>query len=48
MSYVLRHGAEKEGLKLDEGGYINCQDLVSPDLFLMERYPFLKNGQFYA
>lgn len=29
MSYVLRHGAEKEKLKLDEGGYINCADLVS-------------------
>ncbi|KAI4252750.1 MAG: hypothetical protein LQ352_004106, partial [Teloschistes flavicans] len=27
MSYVLRHGAEKEGLKLNEGGYVNCQDL---------------------
>lgn len=29
MAYVLRHGAEKEKLKLDESGYINCQDLVS-------------------
>ncbi|KAL8723520.1 MAG: hypothetical protein Q9181_007271, partial [Wetmoreana brouardii] len=29
MSYVLRHGAEKESLKLDEGGFINCQDLLS-------------------
>lgn len=29
MSYVLRHGAEKEKLKLDEGGYINCMALVS-------------------
>ncbi|KAI4225632.1 MAG: hypothetical protein L6R36_003791, partial [Xanthoria steineri] len=27
MAYVLRHGAEKEKLKLDESGYINCQDL---------------------
>ncbi|KAL8773826.1 MAG: hypothetical protein Q9194_004204, partial [Teloschistes cf. exilis] len=27
MSYVLRHGAEKEGLKLNEGGYVNCGDL---------------------
>ena len=34
MSYVLRHGAEKEGLKLDEGGYINCQDLVSFNVLL--------------
>ncbi|KAL8689647.1 MAG: hypothetical protein Q9218_004733, partial [Villophora microphyllina] len=29
MSYVLRHGAEKERLKLDEGGYINCEDLLA-------------------
>lgn len=34
MSYVLRHGAEKEGLKLNEGGYVNCGDLVSPIIFL--------------
>ncbi|KAL8803510.1 MAG: hypothetical protein Q9182_003111 [Xanthomendoza sp. 2 TL-2023] len=29
MSYVLRHGAEKEKLKLDEGGYINCEALLN-------------------
>ncbi|KAI4089620.1 MAG: hypothetical protein LQ339_008526 [Xanthoria mediterranea] len=29
MAYVLRHGAEKEKLKLDESGYINCQDLLN-------------------
>ncbi|MCJ1284096.1 hypothetical protein MMC26_003427 [Xylographa opegraphella] len=28
ISYVLRHGAEKEGLKLDENGYANCADLL--------------------
>ena len=28
ISYVLRHGAEKEGLKLDHGGYVNCAELV--------------------
>ena len=28
ISYVLRHGAEKEGLKLDKNGYANCADLV--------------------
>ena len=28
ISYVLRHGAEKEGLKLDQRGYVNCADLV--------------------
>jgi 2'-phosphotransferase len=29
MSFVLRHGAEKEGLKMDEAGYANVGDLVS-------------------
>ncbi|KAL8714251.1 MAG: hypothetical protein Q9220_001980 [cf. Caloplaca sp. 1 TL-2023] len=29
MSYVLRHGAEKEGLKVDEGGWVNVQDLLT-------------------
>ena len=33
MSFVLRHGAEKEGLKLDENGYANVADLVG-DIFL--------------
>ena len=28
ISYVLRHGAEKEGLRLDKNGYANCADLV--------------------
>ncbi|KAL8707860.1 MAG: hypothetical protein Q9225_007691 [Loekoesia sp. 1 TL-2023] len=28
MSYILRHGAEKEKLKLDEGGYIDCAALI--------------------
>jgi len=28
ISYILRHGAEKEGLKLDRNGYANCADLV--------------------
>ncbi|MCJ1230446.1 hypothetical protein MMC12_007120 [Toensbergia leucococca] len=29
MSWVLRHGAEKEGLKLDENGYANVGELLS-------------------
>lgn len=33
VSFVLRHGAGKEGLKLDERGYANAQDLVSVDFF---------------
>ncbi len=28
MSFVLRHGAEAEGLKLDENGYANVAELV--------------------
>ena len=28
ISYILRHGAEREGLKLDQNGYANCADLV--------------------
>lgn len=27
-SYVLRHGAAKEGVRLDENGYANVADLV--------------------
>ena len=27
-SYVLRHGADKEGVRLDENGYANVADLV--------------------
>lgn len=27
-SYVLRHGAGKEGVRLDENGYANVADLV--------------------
>lgn len=34
MAYVLRHGAEKEKLKLDESGYINCEELVSMDKYV--------------
>lgn len=29
MSWLLRHGAEKEGLQLREGGYISVKDVVS-------------------
>jgi RNA:NAD 2'-phosphotransferase (TPT1/KptA family) len=28
LSKLLRHSAEKEGLKLDEAGYINLKDVV--------------------
>lgn len=29
LSYVLRHGAEKEGLRIDDGGWTNVSDVVS-------------------
>ncbi|KAL8639602.1 MAG: hypothetical protein Q9228_003384, partial [Teloschistes exilis] len=41
MSYVLRHGAEKEGLKLNEGGYVNCGDLI--DLPVQLAWPRLRS-----
>lgn len=28
LSWLLRHGAEKEGLQLGEGGYISLKDVV--------------------
>lgn len=28
MSFVLRHGAVKEGLAVDQRGFVNVQDLV--------------------
>ncbi len=28
LSWLLRHGAEKEGLKLDKSGYASVQDVV--------------------
>lgn len=29
VSWLLRHGASSEGLKLGKGGYVNVQDAVS-------------------
>jgi 2'-phosphotransferase len=29
ISWLLRHGANQEGLKLGKGGYVNVQDAVS-------------------
>jgi 2'-phosphotransferase len=37
LSWLLRHGAEKEGLKLGPGGYINVSEVVGLNLeFLPE------------
>lgn len=29
VSWLLRHGADQEGLKLGKGGYVNVRDAVS-------------------
>lgn len=42
MSWLLRHGAEKEGLHLGEGGYISVKDVVSPYFFAMAIRIFYK------
>lgn len=34
LSWLLRHGAEQEGLKLGPGGYVNLQDVVG-NVFLL-------------
>lgn len=39
LSKLLRHSAEKEGLKLDEAGYINLKDVVG--FFEGIYFPFL-------
>ena len=35
INWILRHGAVKVGLELDERGYANCRDLVSDECFFM-------------
>ena len=34
LSYLLRHGAKDEGIKLDEGGWANVADVVGLDFSL--------------
>lgn len=29
LTFILRHGAEAEGIPFDEGGWANVQDIVS-------------------
>jgi 2'-phosphotransferase len=38
LSWLLRHGAEKEGLELGPGGYVKVTDVVS----LIPVFPFFK------
>lgn len=33
LSLLLRHAAEKEGLKLDAQGYANVADVVRPHIY---------------
>ena len=33
LSYLLRHGAKNEGVRLDEGGWANVADVVGLDIF---------------
>jgi 2'-phosphotransferase len=35
LSWLLRHGAEKEGLQLDDAGYINLKDVVGEKIHLV-------------
>jgi len=37
LSWLLRHGAEREGLTLGPGGYVNLKDAVSDLRFLFVR-----------
>jgi 2'-phosphotransferase len=42
MSWLLRHGAEKEGLKLGNGGYMNVAEVVSfVSLFLLRIFLYV-------
>lgn len=36
LSWLLRHGAESEGLKLGKGGYVNLGDVVSGFLVFLK------------
>lgn len=42
VSYVLRHGAKKEGLRIDEWGFVNVGELVS-FIFFIYFYFFLSS-----
>lgn len=35
MSWLLRHGAKGEGIKMDANGYINVADLVSTKCYFV-------------
>jgi len=36
LSWLLRHGAEKEGLSLGQGGYISLKEVVSSVLLRVD------------
>jgi len=41
LSWLLRHNAEKEGLKLGPGGYINLKDVVGVSCFFPLHLAFI-------
>lgn len=43
LSWILRHGAEKEGLRLAEGGYVNLGKVVSFTLLPHRSFTRLAN-----
>ena len=47
LSWVLRHGAEKEGLALDDAGYANVAELVIADFTLALSHDALKSTSSY-
>lgn len=42
VSWLLRHGADAEGLKLGKGGYVNVADAVSLISFALLSFSILK------
>ncbi|KAL9094064.1 MAG: hypothetical protein Q9165_003734 [Trypethelium subeluteriae] len=40
ISWLLRHGAEKEGLKLGEGGYVNVADVLNTNHLKSKKITF--------
>ncbi|MCJ1299562.1 hypothetical protein MMC08_002354 [Hypocenomyce scalaris] len=48
MSYVLRHAAEREGLRLDENGYANVADLLAWQKFKSLKVTFPEIQQVVA
>lgn len=48
LSYLLRHGAEKEGLTFDSAGFINVQDILNNRNFQSQKVTFDEVRQIVA